>query len=330
MHRRNHPITKAVVIVIALCLPALSGCSRHSTVMHAPQAGPPPSLPPDTVVLSPGQLDAIRTGTASNYAFHIDIDAMGSIGFDEAPAVIETESDLIRAAAAYKLADRELARVRALQARNGGLSQRDMERAISRQQSAEAAFKAAWYAVRIHGKSEAEIARIVATGRLDAVSTSGKASKWVVAHVLEGDSTLLHLGQPVKVRVLAYPDRIFEGKVSKIDTTVDPQTHRVTVRAKIADASHQLRPGMLADIGIQVHAPVASVAIPADGVVREGDGTMTAWTTTDGHHFEQRVIKTGLREHGEVQILAGLQRGERVVTDGAIFLDNMLQTQSSP
>ena len=71
--------------------------------------------------------------------------------------------------------------------------------------------------------------------------------------------------------------------------------------------------------------PAQSIAIPANGVVREGDGTMTAWVTTDRRHFSQRIIKTGLRRDGRVQILAGLQRGELAVSDGAVFLDNMLQ-----
>ena len=51
---------------------------------------------------------------------------------------------------------------------------------------------------------------------------------------------------------------------------------------------------------------------------------MTAWVTTDRHHFEQRIIKTGLRRDDRVQILDGLRRGELVVTDGAVFLSNML------
>jgi cobalt-zinc-cadmium efflux system membrane fusion protein len=59
-------------------------------------------------------------------------------------------------------------------------------------------------------------------------------------------------------------------------------------------------------------------------VVRESDGTMTAWVTTDRHRFVQRILMTGLRRDGQVQILAGLRRGELAVTEGAVFLDNML------
>lgn len=82
---------------------------------------------------------------------------------------------------------------------------------------------------------------------------------------------------------------------------------------------------MLANFVIRVQNPVKATSIPADGVVREGDGTTTAWVTTDRQHFSQRIVKTGLRRDGQVQILAGLQPGELAVTDGAVFLSNMLQ-----
>ena len=63
--------------------------------------------------------------------------------------------------------------------------------------------------------------------------------------------------------------------------------------------------------------------------MREGDGTMTVWVTSDRSNFTQRIVKTGLREDGRVQILQGLQAGETVVTNGAIFLDNLLQAPPS-
>jgi cobalt-zinc-cadmium efflux system membrane fusion protein len=86
---------------------------------------------------------------------------------------------------------------------------------------------------------------------------------------------------------------------------------------------------MLADFAARIEKPVESVAVPANGIVREGDGTMTAWVTTDRRHFTLKIVKTGLREDGKVQILEGLQTGELAVTDGAVFLDNMLQAPPS-
>ena len=153
--------------------------------------------------------------------------------------------------------------------------------------------------------------------------------KWMLANVVESDIPLFHVGQSVQVKVMAYPNRVFTGKISKIYAAVDPNTHRVTIRSEIADPKDELRPGMLANFIIRVDGPVEATAIPANGVVREPDGTMTAWVTTDRRRFVQRTIKVGLRRDDHVQILNGLQRGELVVTDGAVFLSNMLQAPPS-
>src|ERR1039458_3876844 len=145
----------------------------------------------------------------------------------------------------------------------------------------------------------------------------------------EADVPFFHPGQPVEVKVMAFPDRTFKGKVSKIYETVDPNTHRVTIRSEITDPKDELRPGMLANFVIRVRGPVEATAIPANGVVREPDGIMAAWVTTDRRRFTERIIKTGRGSDGQVQILGGLQRGELVVSDGAVFLSNMLEAPPS-
>jgi membrane fusion protein, heavy metal efflux system len=59
-------------------------------------------------------------------------------------------------------------------------------------------------------------------------------------------------------------------------------------------------------------------------VVREGDGTMTVWVTSDRRRFTKRTVKVGLQQDDWSQILEGLEPGETVVTDGAVFLSNIL------
>lgn len=271
------------------------------------------------------------------------------------PDLIQAESALIAAAATFELTSKELTRAKALNGTNG-VSERELEQATSDQQTAEGALKAARDAVHVFGKTDTEIDQMIASRRIDPALVvrspiSGKITsknaqpgflaqpgnppapyavanvsvKWMLANVIEGDIPLFHLGQPLEVSVLAYPEHKFKGSVSKTYETVDPNTHRVTVRSEIADPQNELRPGMLANFVIRVHNPVESTAIPANGVVREPDGTMTAWVTTDRQHFSQRVIKIGQRKDDRVQVLDGLQRGELVVTDGAVFLSNMLE-----
>jgi cobalt-zinc-cadmium efflux system membrane fusion protein len=152
----------------------------------------------------------------------------------------------------------------------------------------------------------------------------------MIGNVPESDSPLFQEGQPVEVRVMAYPNRVFEGKIIKIFPAVDVNTHRVMIRSQISDPENELRSGMLAEFAVRVQEPTEATAVPANAVVREPDGTMTAWVTNDRHHFSQRVIKAGLRQDDRVQVLGGLQRGELVVTDGAIFLSNMLLGGQAP
>jgi membrane fusion protein, heavy metal efflux system len=343
------------------------------------------------VDLSPTQLNSITIAPVGTYSFPVDEDAVGSIDFDEdlsvpvfpayqgtiidtlgqlgaevkkdqplytikSPDLIQAESNLIAAAATFELTSKELVRAKNLYAADTGVPQRELEQATSDEQTAEGALKAAKDAVRVFGKTDAEINQMISSrvidpalvvrspisGRITAknaqpgflvqpgnlpapYSVADVSLKWMLAEVVESEMPNFHLGQRVDVTVLAYPGHVFKGKVSKIYETVDPNTHRVTIRSEIADSEDELRPGMLANFVIRVHAPVESTAIPADGVVREGDGTMTAWVTTDRRRFVQRIVKTGLRRDGQVQILEGLRPGELAVTSGAVFLSNMLQ-----
>lgn len=274
----------------------------------------------------------------------------------KSPDLIQAESALIGASATFDLTTKELARVKGLP----GISQRELEQSISDQQTADGALKAARDAVRVFGQTDVEIDQMIASRKINPALVvrspiagqviafnappgllvqpgSGTAPytvanvriKWMLANVIESDIPLFHLRQPVQVKVVAYPNRVFTGKVSKIYAMVDPNTHRATIRSEIIDPKDELRPGMLANFVIRVNDPKEATAIPANGVVREPDGTMTTWVTTDRHRFTQRVIKAGLRRDDRVQILEGLRPGELIVTDGAVFLSNLLEARPS-
>jgi cobalt-zinc-cadmium efflux system membrane fusion protein len=274
----------------------------------------------------------------------------------DSPDLLQAESTLIAAAGVLELTTRNLARLKDLY-KTQAVSQHDVEQATSDQQTAEGNLRAARDAVRIFGKSDAAIDTIVAQrmadptlvvpspidGRITARSAApglfvqpGNTpapytvadidTMWMLANVAETDSPAFRVGQEVRVKVSAFPGRSFDGKVTTVGATVDPNTRRVLVRSEISDPQHELRSGMFANFLISVGTPVRSPAIPLDGVVREGDGTITAWVTTDRHHFSQRVIKIGEQRDGYRQILDGVKAGELVATEGALFLSNALAT----
>lgn len=272
----------------------------------------------------------------------------------DSPDLIQAESTLIAAAGVYDLTTAALTRAKELYA-SQGMALKDYQQAISDQQTAEGALKSGRDAVRVFGKSDQEIDEIVAkrkidpalvvsspiTGRVTArmaqpgllvqpgnppapFSVADVSTMWMLANVAETDSPMFHINQEVRVKVMAYPDHDFTGKISTIGATVDPNTHTVLTRTEVRDPKHELRPGMFATYVITTGAPIASLAMPQDGVVREGDGTMTVWVTTDRHTFTKRTVKIGLQQDSFDQILDGLKPGEQVVTKGSVFLNNML------
>jgi cobalt-zinc-cadmium efflux system membrane fusion protein len=277
----------------------------------------------------------------------------------DSPDLVNAESALIAAVAANILYSNELVRAKALYGTNG-VAQRELEQATSDANTAEGAYKAAHNAVRVFGKTEDEINQIEVSRKIDPAlvvpsPVSGRvtarcaqpgllvqpgsvpapytvadvSTKWLLVNVTESDSPLFHVGQPVHAKVLAYPGRVFEGKILRLGTTVDPNVHRLTVICEIPDPKGELRPGMVANFTIAVQDPIVSVAIPTAGVDRNSDGTFEAWVTVDRHVFAQRQVKIGLEADGQYQVLEGLRAGELVVTDGAVFISNILYAPPS-
>lgn len=268
----------------------------------------------------------------------------------DSPDLLQAESTLISTAGTLELTTRALARARAL-IEVKGLAEKDLQQAISDHQTAEAAWKAAHDAARQFGKTEDEITQIVKTHHVDSVLTvrspfSGRvvarnaaagrwaapgtdpapisvadvSVMWMQAWVVEGDVPALKVGHAVSVHVDALPGREFKGTVSAIGASLDPDSHRTSVRAEVRDPKHELMAGMLATFVISTSDQSKSPGVPLDGVVREGDGTLVAWVTQDNRHFQRRVVKVGLQQDGLYQILSGVNVGETVAAEGAIFL----------
>ena len=307
----------------------------------------------NTQVFSPYQGRIIQT-----YADLGDLVKKDQILFTiDSPDLVQAESTLIAAAATYDQMNKALVRAQKLYDTHGagGISELNLEAAVQAKLAAEGAVKAARDAVRVFGKTEAETDSIVAqrridpklvvnspiTGRITArnaapgfleqpgsppapYTVADMSTKWMVANVTESDSPLFREGQPIKASLLAYPNRIFAGKISRLGRSLDPNTHRVVVRCDIPDPKDELIPGMLATFTIEVHDPINSIAITVNGVVRNGDGGFAAWVTTDGHSFQERSVEIGEAQDGLYPVMDGLQRGETVVTDGAVFLSNIL------
>jgi membrane fusion protein, heavy metal efflux system len=273
----------------------------------------------------------------------------------DSPDLLQAESTLLAASGVLELQNRTLARVSNL-LKTGGAAQKDVDQSTSDHITAEGNFKAAKDAVRIFGKTDEEIDAILAKRQVDSTLlvqspiaghivarnaapglltqpgtppapyiVADLSTKWMLANVIETDAPSYKLGQEVEVTVPAYGDRIFKGHVTALGTNIDPNTHRLLVRSDIADPDNALRPGMFASFVIRMGDAAESIGVPVESVVREGDGTMTVWVTTDSKRFTKRVVRVGIQgQNGLTQILDGLKPGELVVAEGAVFLSNKL------
>jgi len=230
-------------------------------------------------------------------------------------------------------------------------AQTDLVNAQNDLNAAEAALEAARNRLRILGRSDAEIAsfqqkrtitpetaivapisgtvvlrkagpgQFVTGGSSDPIFVVGDLSSvWLTAFVRESEAPKVHVGQDIKIKVLAYPDRTFTGKLSYVATAIDPVTRRLQVRATLDNAEGLLRPEMFANVTILTGTSDSFVGVPRGAVIYEGSKARI-WVARDDRSLELRPVELGLVSGNVIQVLKGLKSGEKVVTRGSLFID---------
>jgi cobalt-zinc-cadmium efflux system membrane fusion protein len=161
----------------------------------------------------------------------------------------------------------------------------------------------------------------VTSGASNPVYTIGNLSMvWLIANVREADAGSVRLGQPVEVRVLALPDRVFTARISWVAPSVDANTHRLPVRANVENPDGLLKPNMFASFSIITGETVNAPAVPQAAIVYEGDKARV-WVAGEDRSLSLREIRVGRSSDGMVEIRSGLSAGEKIVTRGTIFID---------
>lgn len=247
---------------------------------------------------------------------------------------------------------RDLFKAKAVAEKDYEQAQSDLRQSESDVRANEGVVLASRNKLRILGKSDDDIGRVETERRIDPImrvnapitgtittrkvgpgqyvrvdntdplfSISDLSTMWLRANVAEADIPFVKVGQDVEVQVLAYPRETFKAKVTYIAASVDPTTHRVAVRSEIANTTQLLKPEMFANFKIITATGDESPSVPIEAVIREADGAYI-WLAKSEHEFERRAVKLGIETEGLVQILTDLPPGQRVVTMGAVFLDN--------
>jgi len=141
---------------------------------------------------------------------------------------------------------------------------------------------------------------------------------WVSAEVPEPSVRLIHVGEPVSISFVSFPDESFTGKVTRIGDVLDPQTRTLKVLVELPNPQGRLRPEMFGSL--RLLGPKRMVPVVPPGAIVQEYGQSLVFVERKPGQFERRQVSTGLRVGAAVAVLSGVQTGDRVITDGAVLL----------
>jgi multidrug efflux system membrane fusion protein len=178
------------------------------------------------------------------------------------------------------------------------------------------------------GVRQVEVGQYLTAGT-QIVSLTDLSTLYANLTVTEKQSSQVKVGQIVKIAVDAYPGRDFEGKITTIEPQISTDTRNIRVQATISNPDRILKPGMFATTTITLpeKPPVVTVPETAVDYTLYGDSVflITEKKEDDGKTSLTAVrtaVKTGNRTAGRVEILKGLNPGDRVVAVGQIKLQS--------
>ncbi len=268
----------------------------------------------------------------------------------ESPDLGSAASDLAKAKADFEAARRDEKRMKVLFDANAAAA-RDFEAAEARLRQAKAELERAQGKARLlaadsDGRVTQEfvlrspiegdvIARMAnpgmevqgqySVGTAVELFTVGASDRlWALADVYEADLPRVRTGAPVIVRVVAWPDRAFEGHVDWISGALDPLSRTTKVRCVLENRDGSLKPEMYASVTLRVPGRKA-LAVPRTALFRMGDATVvfvkTGRTPDGAASFALRPVRTDDEGgSGPVPVLGGLSAGEEIVTSGTVLV----------
>lgn len=237
-------------------------------------------------------------------------------------------------------------------------AQSDLATARSALRTAQTALSAQRNRMRILGMSDAAISALERTRSLDGVTSEASvvapisgtviqrqvglgqyiqagaatpvfsigdlSNLWVVGNVRETDAPLVKPGDLADIHVIAVPGKNYTARLTWVASSIDSTTHRLPARAELNNPDGTLKPLMFATVGIHTEGDRVSLGVPQNAVIYEGYEAHV-WLAHADRSLGLRAIRTGRTQDGDVEVLSGLENGDRVVTSGALFIDRASQ-----
>jgi membrane fusion protein, heavy metal efflux system len=258
----------------------------------------------------------------------------------------------IKARDAFQLADRTDQRAKDLFA-HGAAAQADVEQADSGRAQAQADLEASEQAIRALGVSSpedminrppaAEIAmvspaageiverlcspgQLLQAGATQCFTLSDMSSVWVLVNIYQNDIGSVKVGDEVAITNETYPGTL-RGRIEYLSPALDPTTRTLQARIAVANPGERLKKDMYVTAEVQAGVIDNALAVPDAAVLRDSDNMPYVYVQTGERQFARRSVTVGNSEGGRTVVLTGLQAGNKIVSDGSLFLQfqNSLQ-----
>ena len=150
------------------------------------------------------------------------------------------------------------------------------------------------------------------------------------AHIPQPEAALLKVGDKATVTVPGQENPI-EGKITVVSPALDPNSTTVEVWVQVKNTDQRLKPGTSVQVSMLAQTVANALVIPAAALLTAQDGTTSVMQVSADSRAHQKTVKAGIRQGDEVQIVEGLQAGDRIVASGAYGLpDNTKIKAESP
>lgn len=166
------------------------------------------------------------------------------------------------------------------------------------------------------------------TPKTQVMSLADLSSVWLIAEVFESQADWVKVGQTAEVSLAFLPGRIWEGTVEYIYPSLDAKTRTLKARLRFDNPDEALKPNMYANVRIFGGARDDTIVIPVEALIRTGRESRVVMALGEGR-FASRTVTAGIESGDQVEIIAGLEPGEEVVTSGQFLIDSEASLKAS-
>jgi len=168
--------------------------------------------------------------------------------------------------------------------------------------------------------------QVLQAGSTQAFTISDMSTVWVLVNVYQADLAYVKEGDEVTVQTDAYPDT-FHGKISFISPALDPNTRTLQARLVVQNPGEKLKKDMYVTATLYAGITSNAITVPDSAILRNDENLPFVYVAVSANQFGRRRVEIGDSQGGQTQILKGLSPGEKVVGNGALFLQfaNSLQ-----